>query len=534
MDNKYSLLIADDDEITREGIRKYLLRQFPCIESVWTAKDGLEAYELFEQEHPDIVFTDIAMPRCDGLELIQTLHQNGYSPKVVIISAHENFSYAQNAVRLGVGDYLIKPILPAQIKQITQKLLDEIIQHDTFLNNINEMMNKYQKNLPILRERFFHSILHEELSEERILEKARLVDLDLTGKSYTVAVLKVRAHAQEYQSEAEQFANFFPAVIDTVFPPEIRVYHRMLGSSDEVLILVSDDPDTNRLFRAANASLNKFLASAKKYTGLLVSGALGRQYSSAEGIRSSYREAVNTLLSDVGQPADSIRNYEDISPNLDQEFRMDSELEKNLLQSVKYQSYNHCLELIDRMAEQAASFDNVKFEYIKTYFLKLTVLILRELQVTYAEKADLPVHFDGLFATKDMENCLSWFKLFICNVVSRYQKLNQEKGHSLVNRAKHIISDHIADSSFNIDDVASVLYISSNYLRQIFRQQSGESFVEYLTRIRMEKALKLLQDPAAKLKIQEIAEQTGFNNQRYFSVCFKKYYGKTPTEVRGN
>ena len=531
MNNQYSLLIADDDEITKEGIRNYLLRQFPSIGHVWTARDGLEAYEVFEKKRPDIIFTDIAMPRCDGLELIETLHQNGYSPKVVIISAHENFSYAQNAVRLGVGDYLIKPVLPVKIKEITQKLLDEIMRHDTFLKDIGEMMSKYQESLPILRERFFHSLIHEELSEKAIQEKAKLVELDLTGKSYTVAVLKA-ARTQECRNAPEKFARFLSAVIGTVFPPDIRAYHMMIGSSSEVLILVSDDPDTRRLFRTVNASLNRLLAGAKKHAFVQAGGALGRQYGSAEGIRKSYREAMNTLLADGGRPPGTLRNYEDISQNQGMEFRMSTELENSLLQSVKYQPYSRCAELIDRMAEQAASFQNVRFEYIKTYFLKLTVLILRELQVTYGEKADLTVRFDGLFATQDLESCLSWFRIFIGNIVACYQKFNEEKGNSLVNRAKHIINDHISDSDFNIDDVASVLYISSNYLRQIFRQQSKESFVEYLTRVRMEKAMELLRDPT--IKIQDIAERTGYSNQRYFSVCFKKHFGKTPTEFRSD
>lgn len=528
--NSYSLLIADDDEITREGIRKYLLKSFPLLESIRTAKDGQEAFALFEEHQPDIVLTDIAMPRCDGLELVEHLHQNGYYPKVVILSAHENFSYAQNAVRLGVGDYLIKPVMPAQIREILQKLLDELEQHSTFLNNISDMMNKYQENLPVLRERFFHSILHEDFSENQILEKARLVDLDLSGSAYTTAVLRMTSPVLEHASLAEKFANFLSTVIDAMFPPEIKVHYTMANSSDAVLVIISGDGDTRKLFRTVNTSLNRLLSSAKKYTNLCVSGALGRQYKSAGDIRKSYQEAMNALTSENGKATGSIRNYEDISPGRDLYFRMDGELENSLLQSVKYQSYARCLELIDQMGEQAENCRGMKFEYIKTYFLKVTVLILRDLQNYNDGRVDFNVDFNCLLSTANLEACLVWFKLFVNNVVESYQRLNREKGSSLVNRAKHIINDNIANSDFNIDEVASVLYISSNYLRQIFRQQTDESFVEYLTRIRMEKAMDLLKN--SNMKIQDIADSTGFSNQRYFAVCFKKHFGKTPTEFR--
>jgi len=145
-------------------------------------------------------------------------------------------------------------------------------------------------------------------------------------------------------------------------------------------------------------------------------------------------------------------------------------------------------------------------------------------------ESDIGIDFSVVLNCEKINDCFQWFRNFLNVVVDSYKKVNEEKGNSLLNKARHIILDNFSNCDFNIDDVASQLFISSSYLRQIFKKQSNESFVEYLTRIRMENALELLQ--RSNLRIQEIAEQSGFANQRYFSVCFKKHYGKTPSECR--
>jgi two-component system response regulator YesN len=108
--------------------------------------------------------------------------------------------------------------------------------------------------------------------------------------------------------------------------------------------------------------------------------------------------------------------------------------------------------------------------------------------------------------------------------------VKEGKGYSLVEKAREIIAVSYPNSELSLDDLAAKLFISPNYLRSIFKQQVGESFVEYLTGLRMGKARELLNDPS--LKIAAIAGQVGYADQHYFSICFKKYYGLTPSEYR--
>lgn len=124
----------------------------------------------------------------------------------------------------------------------------------------------------------------------------------------------------------------------------------------------------------------------------------------------------------------------------------------------------------------------------------------------------------------------AWVGVFLDKCLNELKKGRKRKGVSYIEKVKVYIDNSLSDSSLSIADIAARLFLSPNYLRQLFRQQTGESFVEYVTRIRMEKALDLLRQ--SSLKIQDVAEKVGYDEQRYFSSCFKKYYQMTPTEYR--
>ncbi|WP_230398724.1 response regulator [Novisyntrophococcus fermenticellae] len=526
----YRMLITDDDEIVCGAIRNYLLKTFPCLKDVWTAKDGEEAFQICREQKPDIVFTDIAMPKCGGLEFVKRIHEIDFNPKVVIISAHENFSFAQDAVRLGVEDYLIKPILPGKIKEITQKILDKLNNYERLQQNINDMVSRYQENLPVLQERFFHALLYENMSEKRIMERAAAVELDFKGACYTTAVLKVEHYGKRSPIETEQFTDFLTKIADAVFPGKTKVYNVVMGGGNAVLFIMSKNPDRRSLFRIVNNSLNGILAGARKHYGVKLNGAVGRQYKSPARIRQSYQEALSAQNINEGKNWDTICNYEEVSSEKAIAYKPDGDLEHKLLQDVKYKTFQECSDLINQMGEQMRNVPYLKYEYIKTYFLKLAVLMHRDFQNANDGTALPETDFNQLLQTQEMDECMEWFRPFVSRIIYAYQELNEEKGSVLVNKAKHIINDHISDPEFNIDDVSADLYISANYLRQIFKQQSEETFGEYLIRIRMEKAKDILKTP--DIKIHEIAEATGFSNQRYFAVCFKKRFNQTPTEYR--
>lgn len=528
----YTVMIVDDDEVTCNGTSHYLQNTFPEISQVWVAHDGETALALYETHRPDFLFTDIAMPRMDGLELIEKLHLNGYYPEIVILSAHKNFEYAQSAIQEGVQEYLIKPILPVKLKQVMERLLSEQKERNQLVEDMNALRAHFQMNLPQLRERFLYSLVfssHRAFSDAAALfEQAARLEIDLHADMFAVAILRLCSGGTDMLLSG-QLAQQLERNAD-MLPAKIRYYGFTTSSADTAFLLTGSGETPELFFRSANASLNALLSNAQRQLGVDVRIALGRTYSNVGDIPRAYADALEVLSCARSGPAESaVENYRDVSP-ISSIGLPTAALEERLYHSVRHRSLAECMACTDALTAVLYPYWMQDPEYVKTYFLKVAVLIWRDLQNANGGHTPFAVDFSALLGAEDMDRCMQWFSQFVHNIVEGYGRMDSGKGSSLFDRAKLIIAEKLSDSSLCIDDVSAQLFISSSYLRQIFKQQSDESFVEYLTRIRMEKALRLLKN--SNLKILEIAEQTGFSNQRYFSVCFKKYYGKTPTDFR--
>lgn len=526
----YTLLVVDDDEIIRQRIARYLKKTFAEVTEVFTAKDGKEGFALYEEKKPDILYTDIAMPRCDGLELVENLHQSGYKPKVVIISAHENFDYARNAIGLGVKHYILKPVLPEKIKEITARLLRELEEQNQFLNNFRALLGAQEENLPTLQRNFLHALLSREQSETQIREQARLVEIDLTGACYMMAILRITPSLQEARtpSAIRELCSFCRTAVGALSPATIRFHAIPFGERDVVLLAISEAEEDASLFEQAHTFLDQVISTAEKHLGFAVIASFGGCCKTVSGIADSYREAAEVLQSAEGAAACP----EPAAPQPRYPVTADRELETKLIHGVKYKPFAHVWELAEALLATIKTSQGIHCDSLRNYLLGLAAVMAREFEGVEQDQDQehLEADYAALLTAACPEDCAAWLQAFLQQLTGLYTQLSSSVGNPIVNRAKHIMHSQMSDSALSIDMVASDLYVSSNYLRYLFTQHSPESFVEHLTRIRMEHSLAMLQ--SSNLKVQEIARLSGYSNQRYFSSCFKKYYGKTPSEIR--
>lgn len=228
-------------------------------------------------------------------------------------------------------------------------------------------------------------------------------------------------------------------------------------------------------------------------------------------------------------------NYEDINTKKEVPWQRPVELEKQLVMQIKIGEKQHVQQTMARLLGHYRELKDWEPSRIKLLIFEIIVLLIRTVEemggyfknVMKDEKCSPYEYIHRCETLTDMQQFLS---TFVINCVEEIERVRVGKGYTLVEKAKEIMEASLEQREFSLDDVAARLYISPNYLRTLFKQQVGESFVEYLTRIRMEKALKLLDD--VTLKVHQIAERVGYIDQHYFSICFKKYYGLTPTEYR--
>lgn len=518
-------MIADDDKIVLQRIARHLKSSFSNLSEVYTAQDGVEAFALYEQKKPDILFTDIAMPRCDGLELVERLQQSGYKPKVVIISAHESFNYARNAIRFGVKNYLLKPVLPSRIREVAGALLKELEDENHLYEDYQELFSVRKNNLPVLRESFIQMLMSEGENQERIRELALLADLDLAGTHYMASIVRVSGlpEGQARKEALLEFCGFLEAAAAVLAKAGVVVYAVPFGGASIALLAISKGAQEGGLFEQMHSFLDQTFANVEKHFGYAAAASFGSVGNTIGSLAESCREAARVLRSAEGKEPKALPHATHVP------LVVDRELEKRLMQEVKVKAPPHLLAQADALLEKAVG-KGLSLEALRDYLLCLCAAMLREYAAAQQE-GGIEAEFHVLFAAAGVEECRGWFRAFLQRLAEAYDRLNASGGNPIVNKAKHVIRDRLGDSALGVDAVAAMLYVSSNYLRYLFAQHSEESFVEYLTRVRIEYAVDKLRN--TELKVQEISEMAGYSNQRYFSSCIKKRYGKTPSEIRG-
>jgi len=534
----YKLIIAEDEELMREGLTKLIVNSDCGFEVVGQAEDGEQALRLIKDTKPDVLITDISMPKLNGLELVECIRDINPEIKVIIISGYDDFEYARKAMRLGVQDYLLKPVLPEQIREVLIKTRKEIEKQQDFLLNLEDLKKQISESLPIVRERFFNEIINGKLSKEEVADKLLYLNLDFLGDLFGVVILKTKqqneiSSSSEIKEDIVQY--FLIDIANKVFNNNIKVYAFARTDYETILLVCIKAIDVENAFIMINQSTSRLVASLQKYMKVSAFAAIGKLYTNIYEFKRSYEEASEALNYNFSQSNGSIINYGDICLKKDIIYKRPVQLEENLLLNVKLCEKDKCVDNIKKIFEFYKSNPTEDMRRIKINIFELITFLFGNIEASGGICTEL-LYASQISSYAEIQKCddvldlKKWLLAFVETYINELEKMRASRSISLVQNVKEMADICIRDENFSLDDVVSKLFISPNYLRQIFKQHTGESFVKYLTRIRMEKAALLLKDTT--LKIQYIAEQVGYSNQRYFAICFKKYYKLTPTDYK--
>ncbi len=530
----YKILVVDDESIIRSGIINVLSGEDNGFVVAGEAANGMQAIELLPELNPDVIITDICMPTVNGLELIETAKSINPDLKVLVVSGYDDFEYAQKALRLGVEDYILKPVQAGQLIDILTRVGKELDQRFHFLQDLSLLQKKFTVSLPLLREWFFQALITGKMEEAEIGEKLGELDLQLTGCLFGVALLKLKnlqSAKAEYTSEKGLIQSFLMQVVESVFSEEIRPLPFFLSEDKLAIVFNILSSDRQRSFITLNQNLRRVMLVVQNQLNVDSYAALGRLYEKLIAVKESYSQAETAIQFSFLKGSGSLVNYEDINLQNETPVQWPLELEKQLLLQVKLgekeQVTHSALQIFDYHRKQ----QTIEPGRVKQFVFETTLLLRRTVTEVGGNISALGMdsyrrvyHCETLL---ELEHFLVDFSLACCTEI---EKARLGKSYSIVEKTKEIMENSLEQMEFSLDDVAGRLFISPNYLRSLFKQQIGESFVEYLTRRRMEKARILLDD--VSVKVHQIAEAVGYSDQHYFSICFKKYFGLTPTDYR--
>lgn len=529
----YTILLVDDETAVREGIRTRTPweRYNFCV--VGEAGNGIEALELIEELHPDVVVTDIRMPYMDGIELIQKIRVSHPTTTLVILSGYDEFTYAQQAMRYDVSEYVLKPVSVEDLCNLLKRLgkhLDEEIKRIQDQDRLNQA---YQQALPLIREKFLVSLLTavHPSSDAALTAKAAEYGFNLSKDEFLVAVIETD-HVME---DPLQSMAMFEIVEQVLKKDEGGLLFQF---ENQIVIIFSshshgqdhyDSVFRKQTYRRAE----QLLAYLQKYSFQAVLG-MGNLVHSPSAIKMSYSQALTALNYSSCYPEQSLLFISDLEKLPIEEHQQQlEELKANVLVAVKLGSEEQVTEALNQLlGEQLAS---LSLHQMQALLLELA-FVLQDLTHAYGHTLFSMAEEEGrnLFSELSTLSTLGKAKRYftrLCLAVRLLIAGQREQSHiQFIGQAKSLIAKHFTEPGFGLEEICEMIGVSPSYFSSTFKKEVGSSFVQYLTGLRMDRAKELLTKTEGKT--YEIAQSVGFAEPNYFSFCFKRHVGLSPSQFR--
>lgn len=537
------MIIADDEYIVRDGLKNIVEWETFGIEVIAEAEDGQEAYELCEQLHPDILFTDIRMPLLDGLEVALKLKEQGSDIKVIIISGVQDFNYAKTALDVNAEGYILKPIKIDELKKVVKRVADGINKE---LNREQEMLHmkeQLHENFPVIREKFLRNlILGIFRNEQDVRSKLDFLDIPFqTGQSVLVSTLQIDNYTQVpgYETEEDrQLLSFSVSnIIEEIMSNNNCGISFCLNENEFILIFNNSYPfGSNKhmeIFEEISSCLNRFLK-------ITVSIGIGSVVKSYLQIVNSYKDASVALDYKFYTGKNSIISINDINNIRELNSNQKSfesynlfESENQLMSFMKLGDSREVETVIEDIFNLFASDKNLSVVYIQSICVEMVCIASRalcELEENIGKiVSGQAVILETIYNTENVFDLKNYMLSIFIKISAYFSNKHNQKNSKVIFRIKEIIEKRYMED-LSISKLSEEIFLTPNYISQIFKQGTGETVAEYITKVRMEQAKELLK--STDFKVLEIAEIVGFENPHYFSTVFRKYTGIHPQKFR--
>ncbi|NLV35187.1 MAG: helix-turn-helix domain-containing protein, partial [Clostridiaceae bacterium] len=520
----------------REGIRKSINWEQYGFTYTGDASDGELALPMIRQIQPDLLITDIKMPFMDGLALIELVRKELPKTRIVIISGYDDFTYAQQAIRMGVEQYLLKPIIKEKMVEILlemrEKLEDELRQKE-YIESFRREAQEYEN---FSRRDFFEQIVTGVLSVSEISETAKSMGIDLNAPCYNIVLFSL--NSSEYDgSTPESYTDTLAAVQDRVtqfiishpelilFRWSITTYAVLIKGNIEDITQLTDDCITNIQDRCAIAQygVGWHIASGTPVSRL---GAIPICFAQASRIL-SYRYLC---------PQEHILSEESIL-DFRKKNSTQTDIGKNDIDQKRIRSFlsSGSKKEIDHFIGQLLQSAGVEAVGLPLFCRYLTMTIYLA-AVEYLDS--IGCRADSFWSLElrptDTVSTPQEVRQYASQVMGQAIELRDlestKQQRSILEQAIDFINEQYSDESISLDKVAKKVNISPNYLSAVFSQEVGQTLIEYITSKRIEEAKHLLRQ--ADIRLGEIAFAVGYKDPHYFSFVFKKVTGCTPSEYR--
>ncbi|MBD0378714.1 response regulator [Paenibacillus sedimenti] len=531
----YKIIIADDEDNVREGIRDSLQWEDLGFELVGDFVNGRDVLQSLEQLQPDVVLTDINMPLMDGLEVTRYLFEHYPQIKIIILTGYDEFEYAQQALKLKVHDYILKPNTAEELSQILSKVKADLDDENRKVEDLSKLKQQLRESLPLVRERFLNQLVTGELRESKLGDKLAYLDIDLPGSYYVVAVIDVDDHGelQRFYPESESELLYF-AVCNIAGEIISRKKNGIVfQNNNEKTIAILFGGHIEALREEAVHIFEEINRSVREYLKFTVSIGVGDICNSLNKIHHSHKKASHALDYRFFLGKNRIIHIGDIEGGTGERVPYDKHWERKLATTLKSGTQQEIEGIIEKIIENLKeSYLPMDRCYIHIQQIIVSILdVLDDLEICetlHSNSSSSPL--TEIYGLKTLDEVEDWLKNYCLSTTGIILETRNNACKIQALKAEGYIKENYADANMSMDMVCKYLVLSTSYFSLIFKNHTGETFISYLTRIRVEKAKELLK--CTDLKTYEIANRIGYADPHYFNLIFKKATGMTPTVYR--
>ncbi|WMJ89008.1 response regulator transcription factor [Anaerocolumna sp. MB42-C2] len=521
----YKVMIVDDEVLVRVGLKTTINWESAGFSIVSEASNGEQAYDNYLKFKPDVIITDIKMPKQDGLWLVEQIRKDNTEAQILVLTCYDEFTIVRKALKAGANDYILK----SEIEDEELIKLMASVKEKLDSQSRNEADKRNEPNLEELKRTLAADLVRKGFKvDDRLYNALKKADFPVIDTSFAFMCITLVSNVDD-QTDMVQVGF---AVMNILF----EQFHQNdlncidIQQSNMFLLFISSSnlraAEIKRMFNAAdngamqyfNISLNAVFSPV--FLHLEQAGEIYKDFSEKSAVLFYRLKNSNRILS-----ADTINFSE---PNVSDLKKI---YNKNFLEAIGYENVDKVKEMIKEIGQYFE--DNlVSPMIVKIFYSNLIGDIFSSYGLYLADREMFESHKSYHYQITQSDQLKNINRLFLElaeKLISEIRKVRNYNSKFMINQALNYIKYHYMEK-ISLDDVADEMNISKHYLSSIFKKETGENMSLYINKLRIEKAKQLLLE--SDIKIKEVFEKVGYSDQQYFSKVFKKITGKTVVEYK--
>lgn len=537
--NEIKVFLVEDEMVIRRGIKNSIDWEKEGYIFCGEASDGELAYPMIIKEKPDILITDIRMPFMDGLELCKLVKKELPNIKILILSGYDEFDYAKEAIRLGVTEYLLKPISSGKLLEALNGVSESIRREKEDKDLVRKYMEEMRENTEHEKQKFFEQMIAGNLSMADALETGKKYEMNLSAGMYNLLLFRFTLGEENRKSgellgEAEYAIKKLTERLEYVFEFQRDV------EGWAFLLMADNEEQMSERVKELSKDLEEIM---KNYSTIAYFGGIGQPVARLRELEESFREAERALAARFTMELNRIISVEDIrmAQNVDTlddiEITSFGEIEKTRTMLEKFLN-NGAEDEIDEFVDvyiNELPEENLKSVLMRQYIIMDAYIVM----MSFCEKiegiegemqAQSEELKNSMKTIQTLEEIKNYIRMLLKKIIGVRDTISGRRYSDIIEIAKDQIRKTYMSDEISLNTIAAEVGMSPSYFSSIFSKEMGKTFVEYLTEIRKDRAKELLM--CSSMKTSEIGYEVGYKDPHYFSYIFKKTQNCTPKEFR--